>query len=109
MFVPAELTKMGREKLLAAQLPTDFFEWFDLVEKQVKGYARRREYMVHWQQGRTPQEAIELVAADRVAEVIVREVATRCNEEYVKINPKHFKFGSAYIAERVAYLLQLCI
>ena len=109
MFKPSNLTTLGRDNLRKAGLPTIFDDWIALVEAKLGKRAKRLDYDRHWQHGRTPDEAIELVAADKAAEEIAQEVFRRCNEAYQKIGPRHFKFGAGHIAECVAVIVQRAV
>jgi hypothetical protein len=102
------LTEMGRCNLEQAGLPVIFEEWLKLVEKQLGHYPNHRLYRSQFTHGRTPDQAIELVKADIAADIILKEVLQRCHEEYLKINPKAFPFGSGHIAECVAIKLDRC-
>ncbi|MBB5546531.1 hypothetical protein [Paraburkholderia fungorum] len=108
-FNPGNLTAMGRSNLEAAGLPTDFESWLKLVEEKTGQYAKRTAFARHWLHGRTPNQAIELVAADVAAEEIAQQVFRLSNEAARKINAQHFKFGAAHIAECVAVRVEQSI
>ena len=79
------------------------------MEEKTGQYAKRTAYARHWLHGRTPDQAIELVAADVAAEEIAQQVFRLSNEAARKINPQHFKFGAAHIAECVAVRVEQSI
>jgi hypothetical protein len=103
-----ELTSMGRENLEKAGLPIIFEDWLTLVEQQLGRIPRKDKYRVSFMHGRTPEQAIELAKADLAADAIVCEVLKRCHEEFKKISPNAFPFGSGHLAECVAIKLQRC-
>ncbi|VWC80878.1 hypothetical protein BLA39750_01188 [Burkholderia lata] len=105
-FAPGVMSALGRNSLEAAGLPSDFEGWLSQVEERTKSYAKRTAYGPHWVQGRTPDEAVELVAADEAAEEIARVVCELTDGAYLKLSPKHLQYGARYIKERVLVLMQ---
>lgn len=105
-FDPGVLSGLAPNSLEAAGLPSDFEGWLSQVEERIKSYAKRTAYAPHWVQGRTPDEAVELVAADEAAEEIARVVCELTDGAYLKLSPKHLHYGPRYIKERVLILMQ---
>jgi transcriptional regulator GlxA family with amidase domain len=105
------LTELGRNKLTAAGLPTDFDAWLALVRKDLQvEYANKRKYARHYTNGAPPKEAIALVSADNMADDMVRDILKRCNEESAKLElNSRIRYGTQYLAERVALQLQQSI
>lgn len=105
-FDPCVMSALGRNSLEAEGLPSDFEGWLSQVEARIKSYAKRTAYAPHWVQGRTPDEAVELVAADEAAEEIARVVCELTDGAYLKLSPEHTQYGARYIKERVLVLVQ---
>lgn len=73
-FNPGDLAAMGRSNLESVGLSTDFESWLKLVEERTGQYAKLTAYTRHWLNGRTPEEAINLVAAEVAAEEMAHQV-----------------------------------
>jgi hypothetical protein len=65
-----DLAAMGHSNLESSGLSVDFESWLKVVEEKTGQYAKRTSYARHWLCGRTPDEAIDLVAAEVAAEEV---------------------------------------
>lgn len=108
-FNPGELTAMGRSNLEQAGLPIKFESWLTLIAVKLGGRVNPRRYALHWVDGRTIDEAIELVEADALARQIAGATLRRCGEARAEIATSHSRYLEQYIAERVVHEMQKCI
>lgn len=74
-FNPGDLTSMGHSNLKSSASPGEFESWLNAVERKTGQYAKRTIYVRHWLNGRTPEEAIELVTAELAADEMAQRLS----------------------------------